>query len=222
MSKSAGAVLGEYLAESGNSVKAVTMSYGDVTSVSTSGGDVRLTLSVDGGTLTSVPMTTACRGVKAGDRVIVQRYGHLATVVGVIAHDNEYVDQDSVDDSISSAIAPSSVSLTPNESLLNYSAYTNSSIRIGSTLFLQASIILSTATSWNSDQLRLFTISTTSARPSTERTLSRSCIAICDGGDSVYSRGLVVGTGGNVTFNNLTSGTSGVNVLVIPGVAVRL
>lgn len=48
-------------------------------------------LDVDGGTeavpmrLTSVPMTTACKGVKVGDVVVVDTYMHKPLVVGVLA-----------------------------------------------------------------------------------------------------------------------------------------
>lgn len=48
-------------------------------------------LDVDGGTaaipmrLTSVPMTTACVGVKVGDVVVVDTYMHQPLAVGVLA-----------------------------------------------------------------------------------------------------------------------------------------
>lgn len=48
-------------------------------------------LDVDGGTasvpmrLTSVPMTTACTGVKVGDVVVVDTYMHQPLAVGVLA-----------------------------------------------------------------------------------------------------------------------------------------
>ncbi len=49
------------------------------------------TVDVDGGTqavpmrLNSVPMTTACGGVKVGDVVIVDTYMHKPLVIGVLA-----------------------------------------------------------------------------------------------------------------------------------------
>lgn len=68
-------------------VKAVTMQYGDVTAIDDSDGKLMLTVDVEGGEV-RCPMTTACKGVSVGDRVIVQTYGNLSTVTGVIAHDN--------------------------------------------------------------------------------------------------------------------------------------
>lgn len=66
----------------------VTVSYGTVKAVNETEADVRLDVDLHGGTLYGLPMTTACKGVAVGDRVIVQTYGHLSTVTGVIAHDN--------------------------------------------------------------------------------------------------------------------------------------
>ena len=49
------------------------------------------TLDVDGGTaavplkLVSVPMTTACSGVRVGDVVIVDTYMHVPVAIGVLA-----------------------------------------------------------------------------------------------------------------------------------------
>ena len=68
----------------------VTVSYGTVKAVNETEADVRLDVDLHGGTLYGLPMTTACRGVAVGDRVIVQTYGHLSTVTGVIAHDNSH------------------------------------------------------------------------------------------------------------------------------------
>ena len=68
----------------------VTVSYGTVKAVNETEADVRLDVDLHGGTLYGLPMTTACRGVAVGDRVIVQTYGHLSTVTGVIAHDNPH------------------------------------------------------------------------------------------------------------------------------------
>ena len=68
----------------------VTVSYGTVKAVNETSTDVRLDVGLHGGTLYGLPMTTGCRGVAVGDRVIVQTYGHLSTVTGVIAHDNPH------------------------------------------------------------------------------------------------------------------------------------
>lgn len=68
----------------------VTVSYGTVKAVNETEADVRIDVDLHGGTLYGLPMTTACKGVAVGDRVIVQTYGHLSTVTGVIAHDNSH------------------------------------------------------------------------------------------------------------------------------------
>lgn len=68
----------------------VTVSYGTVKAVNETEADVRLDVDLHGGTLYGLPMTTSCKGVAVGDRVIVQTYGHLSTVTGVIAHDNSH------------------------------------------------------------------------------------------------------------------------------------
>ena len=72
----------------------VTVSYGTVKAVNETEADVRLDVDLHGGTLYGLPMTTGCRGVASGDRVVVQTYGHLSTVVGVVAHDNYVIDID--------------------------------------------------------------------------------------------------------------------------------
>lgn len=127
-----------------------------------------------------------------------------------------------ISSAVESALTPTSVSLSPNTSLLNYSSYTNSSVKIGNLLILQASIILSTSTNWTSDELRLFTIGTSSAIPSAERTIYRMCIVASDAGDACSIRGLRVDTSGRVYFVNNSTGTSGINIVIIPGIAVRL
>lgn len=83
-----GAQLAEALAPRRSDL--VTVSYGTVKAVNETSTDVRLDVDLHGGTLYGLPMTTACRGVTVGDRVIVQTYGHLSTVTGVIAHDNSH------------------------------------------------------------------------------------------------------------------------------------
>lgn len=63
-----------------------TVRYG---TVQTDHGDGTLDVALGGSVLRGVPMTTACRGVKVADRVIVQTYARLSTVTGVLAHDND-------------------------------------------------------------------------------------------------------------------------------------
>lgn len=120
-------------------------------------------------------------------------------------------------------LSATGVSISPNENLANYSSYTNGSQVIGNLLILQACIILSTATNWSSNTLTLFTITTDSAIPSTERTILRSCVVISGStGDNIYLRGITVNTSGTVVFNNLSSGTSSVLLVLLPGIPVRL
>lgn len=76
----------------------VTVSYGTVKAVNETDTDVRLDVDLHGGTLYGLPMTTACKGVAVGDRVIVQTYGHLSTVTGVIAHDNSHSVNQQIED----------------------------------------------------------------------------------------------------------------------------
>lgn len=76
----------------------VTVSYGTVKAVNETSTDVRLDVDLHGGTLYGLPMTTACKGVAVGDRVIVQTYGHLSTVTGVIAHDNSHSVNQQIED----------------------------------------------------------------------------------------------------------------------------
>lgn len=66
----------------------VNISYGTVKAVNDTGGTVSLNVYVHGGTLYGIPMTTACCGVQVGDRVVVETYGNLSTVTGVIARNN--------------------------------------------------------------------------------------------------------------------------------------
>lgn len=83
----AGMRLGEELMAVGSPRQTTTTLFGTVTK---DNGDGTLNLDVEGGTLLKVPMTTACKGVAVGDRVVVTTYGRLSVVTGVIAHDNSY------------------------------------------------------------------------------------------------------------------------------------
>lgn len=65
----------------------VSMSFGTVAAVHEYTADVKLDVSVYGGTLYGLSMTTACQGVAAGDRVVVMTYGHISVVTGVVAHE---------------------------------------------------------------------------------------------------------------------------------------
>lgn len=115
-----------------------------------------------------------------------------------------------------------SVSLTPNSSLLNYNTYSNSSFKLGDVVFLQATLVLDTATDWNSLNITLFTLPP-EYRPSATRTLYRSCYVTQGAtGANTVVRGLQITDSGNVNFLNLTSGTKDVYMVSIPGVGFRL
>lgn len=85
-----GKSLAESLGASSSKSSGVNVGFATVTAIHEYSADVKLDLSMYGGTLYGVPMTTGCRGVEVGDRVIVQTYKHLSVVTGVIAHDNTH------------------------------------------------------------------------------------------------------------------------------------
>lgn len=64
--------------------------YGDVTAVNQADGAVTLDVEADDGEYLGVPMTTGCRGVAVGDRVVVDVFAHMPLVTGVIARDNSH------------------------------------------------------------------------------------------------------------------------------------
>lgn len=70
-----------------NQAHGPSMQYGDVQAVH-EGDKVLLDVQVDDGSLTLIPMTTACQGVEVGDRVVVMTVGRSSIVTGVLARDN--------------------------------------------------------------------------------------------------------------------------------------
>lgn len=70
-----------------NQVRGPSMQYGDVQAVH-EGDKVLLDVQVDDGLLALIPMTTACQGVKVGDRVVVMTVGRSSIVTGILARDN--------------------------------------------------------------------------------------------------------------------------------------
>ena len=116
------------------------------------------------------------------------------------------------------SVAQQSVSLTPNTALANYSAYTDSSYRIGKFVVLQCAIVLSRATTFGSAELRLFTLPSGS-RPAAQREMLRMCQVITGDGEGVVLRGVRVKTDGSVCFVNGPDGTAGATSIIIPGVA---
>ena len=172
-----------------------------------------------------IRMLTGCRGVKVGDRVVVDTLAHVSIVVGVLAHDNDpYVtetehdaDIAGVESDLASAMVPRYVSLTPNENLANYSAYANSSYQMGRLVVLQCGIIFGKSTTLNSDALRLFTLPA-DCRPAEDVARARMALCICDGGETAIARGINVTASGSVQFQNASGGTQGINGIFVYGI----
>ncbi|OZG68284.1 RICIN domain-containing protein [Bifidobacterium eulemuris] len=74
----AGRLLAEELDD--ENVEVPVVSLGTVTAVS----NARCTVSVQGGSLEDIPMTTACLGVRVGSRVVVETSRRISVVTGVI------------------------------------------------------------------------------------------------------------------------------------------
>lgn len=116
-----------------------------------------------------------------------------------------------------------SLGLTANSNLANYSASVNNSLRIGNLLLLNCCIILSTDTVWSSEELTLFTINSSDNYPSTERTALRSVMLISGTGGTVRLRGLKVNTNGQIRYyNNLGDSVSNITLIYISGIYIRL
>lgn len=127
----------------------------------------------------------------------------------------------SIDD-LQDSVSRTGYSITPNENLSNYNAYVNSGYKHSDMVTLQAAIILSEPTFFQSDTLRLFSLPS-GCRPSATRTLSRMCLCICGTmGENCKTRGLEITTSGSVNFKNLADGTADVMVFLIPGVTFAL
>lgn len=69
------------LLETTRASPSMSIRYATVTGVHARACDV----DVAGGRLDGLPMTTACAGVKNGDRVIILTQGNLSTIIGVLA-----------------------------------------------------------------------------------------------------------------------------------------
>lgn len=122
-----------------------------------------------------------------------------------------------VESDLASAMVPRYVSLTPNENLANYSAYANSSYKLGRLVVLQCGILFSKATTLSSDTLRLFTLPT-DCRPAEDVSRARMALCVCDGGDTAIARGINVTASGSVQFRNASGGTHGINGIFVYGI----
>ena len=166
-----------------------------------------LDVTVGGTVLRGLQMVTGCRGADVGDQVIVDTFSGVSVVTGVLAHDNDpYVTE-----------VPRDVSLTPNEALANYSAYSNSSYKLGRLVVLQCGIIFSKSTTLNSDTLRLFTLPA-DCRPAEDVARARMALCVCDGGDTTIARGINVTASGSVQFQNSSGGTQNINGIFVYGI----
>ena len=84
--RDSGRRLAQSLADGLAPAPAVSLRYGTVTAVRAAAGMLAADLTVSGGTLTGIPVTASCAGVRPGDRVIVETYARLSTVTGVLAN----------------------------------------------------------------------------------------------------------------------------------------
>ena len=108
------------------------------------------------------------------------------------------------------SLSPVTVLPSPNTGIANYNAYTSHSFRLGNVVFLNVMTILSKATNFSSNGLRFFTLPA-NARPSSEKTIYRSCEAIQYNGE-LYGpnafRTVHVNTDGSLTAD--MSGRDGI------------
>ena len=173
-----------------------------------------LDVTVGGTVLRGLQMVTGCRGADVGDQVIVDTFSGVSVVTGVLARDN---DPCVTETDLASAMVPRYVSLTPNESLANYSAYANSSYKLGRLVVLQCGILFSKATTLSSSTLRLFSLPS-DCRPAEDVSMARMALCVCDGGDTAIARGINVTASGSVQFQNASGGTQGINGIFVYGI----
>ena len=69
----------------------VTLRYATVDAVHSDGGVYTADLTVAGGELHAVPMTTDCVNMQPGDRCIVETANHLSIITGVLARPGAWV-----------------------------------------------------------------------------------------------------------------------------------
>lgn len=65
--------------------KTAAMRYGTITAVNADGSSCSCDVLVNGATLRTLPMTTDCLGAAAGDRCVVETFGRLSAVTGILA-----------------------------------------------------------------------------------------------------------------------------------------
>lgn len=107
------------------------------------------------------------------------------------------------------------VSFTPNSSLLNYSTYTESCYKMGNLVVLQFSIVLSKATDWNVNSIKIGTIES-SCRPKSDKTMLGMAFILKSGNLSIRAS-VEVDTSGGV-YMKKSSAVSDVLSFVVHGI----
>lgn len=181
--------------------------------IASAGGHTYDVLMPDGSTLEGVPCLTSALGGSPGDEVRIEWMQGRALVTGVVAT--------AANAATTTNLAPIAVIPTPNTDIPNYSNFASSIRRIGQAVWLQCTIILSTGTAWNSDELTLFTLPE-EARPTATRYLPRTLLAITSGGAETYTRGIRVYPDGRMRAVNLKAGTADVMVWTVPGIVYQI
>lgn len=90
----AGMALGELMGNTQS--QGVTLRYATVDAVNETSGYWTVDISLSGAELSNIPITTACMGVRVGDRVVVEEYGNQCIVTGVVARPNALTGPDTV------------------------------------------------------------------------------------------------------------------------------
>ena len=107
------------------------------------------------------------------------------------------------------------ITLTPNEQLMNDSGHAQKCYRVGGLVVLQCAVMLSPSNNWVSDELTLFTLPE-GCRPSETIYIPRMLNIQATGG--YMMRGIRVYPDGRIRFVNLTQGTDGVMAASLNGI----
>ena len=108
--------------------------------------------------------------------------------------------------------------MSPNENLLHYGSYINSSFRIGGLLVLSFSVALSEPTDWSADSVRLGTVAE-GGRPAASRGMHFS-VMVFDSSGGLSMRTADLGTDGRVVLR--TTGVDKVVAARVVGIPVYL
>lgn len=83
--KKLGRALGLQVMQATEQQTATKLSYGTVQAVHSDSTGITVDVNLNGGTLYSIPCTTACSAVRPDDRVLLETFGKLTTATGIIA-----------------------------------------------------------------------------------------------------------------------------------------